>query len=91
MDERLQFADGRVMDEQTMSTVNRNYRIFEDCNISIQTISAPKVIARVVFCGVTVMSITDNMGWNPPTPEQIKNLKETFNIDVILMEDKDDN
>lgn len=84
MDERLQFADGRVIDEQKSSIVKCNYRIS-------QTISAPKVIARVVFCGVTVMSITDDMGWNPPTTEQIKNLKETFNIDVILMEDKDDN
>lgn len=37
-----------------------------------------------------VINVTDNMDWTPPTPEQIKNLKEMLNIDVILMGDKDE-
>lgn len=60
-------------------------------NEPIDVIRLPKVIARISLCGAIVMSVTDDMDWNPPTPEQIKNLKETFNIDVRLMEDKDDN
>ena len=55
---------------------------------SIDVIRLPKVIARISLCGAIVMSVTDDMDWNPPTPEQIKNLKETFNIDVRLVEDK---
>ena len=30
------------------------------------------------------------MDWNPPTPEQIKNLKEMLNIDVKLIGEDDD-
>lgn len=44
-----------------------------------------KVIAKITFCGVLNMDIYDYMNWNPPTPEQIKNLKEMLNIDVELM------
>ena len=54
-------------------------------------ISAPKVIARISFCGALTLNVTEDMDWTPPTPEQIKNLKEMLNIDVILMGDKDDN
>ena len=91
MGERLQFTDGRVIDEQTIGTANCNYRIVEDCNMSIQTISVTKVIAKISLCGALTVNVTEDMDWNPPTPEQIKNLKETFNIDVRLTEDKDDN
>ncbi len=54
----------------------------------IERIHLPKVIARISLCGALTVSVTDDMDWNPPTPEQIKNLKETFNIDVSLVEDK---
>lgn len=57
----------------------------------IERVHLPKVIARISLCGALTVNVTDNMDWNPPTPEQIKNLKEMLNIDVILMEDKDDN
>lgn len=46
----------------------------------------PKVIAKITICGALKMEVTEDMNWDPPTPEQIKNLKETFNIDVELME-----
>lgn len=45
----------------------------------------PKVIAKITLCGAFVMEISEGMNWNPPTPEQIKNLKEMLNIDVELM------
>lgn len=67
----------------------------ENCYVStlnsnepIDGLCIPKVIARISLCGAIVMSVTEGMDWNPPTPEQIKNLKETFNIDVRLVEDK---
>lgn len=44
----------------------------------------PKVIAKISICGALTMEVRENMEWDPPTPEQIKNLKETFNIDVEL-------
>ena len=44
----------------------------------------PKVIAKITICGALTMEVRENMDWDPPTPEQIKNLKETFNIDVEL-------
>lgn len=51
-----------------------------------QKFCIPKVIAKITICGALKMEVCDYMDWNPPTPEQIKNLKETFNIDVELME-----
>ena len=45
----------------------------------------PKVIAKITICGALVIEIREEMNWNPPTPEQIKNLKEMLNIDVELM------
>lgn len=53
-------------------------------NVSIKE---PKVIARISICGVLHFTITDIMGWDPPTPEQIKNLKDIFNIDVKIYDD----
>ncbi len=55
-----------------------------------QKFIVPKVIAKIAFCGVFTMSIYDYMDWNPPTPEQIKNLKEMLNIDVELIGEDDD-
>jgi len=52
-----------------------------------QKFIAQKVVAKITFCGVFEMEVYDYMNWNPPTFEQIKNLKETFNIDVELMGD----
>ena len=52
----------------------------------IDGLRIPKVIAKITFCGAVGLDIYDYMNWNPPTPEQIKNLKEMLNIDVELME-----
>lgn len=53
----------------------------------IERLHVPKVIARIALCGAFVMEINEGMNWNPPTPEQIKNLKEMLNIDVRLIEE----
>ena len=50
-----------------------------------QKFIASKVVAKITWCGVFEMTVYDYMNWNPPTPEQIKNLKEMLNIDVELM------
>lgn len=50
-------------------------------------IREPKVIATISICGALHFTITDMMSWDPPTPEQIKNLKDTFNIDVKVYDD----
>ena len=50
-----------------------------------QKFIASKVIAKITFCGAFEMTVYDYMDWNPPTPEQIKNLKEMLNIDVELI------
>lgn len=50
-----------------------------------QKFIAQKVVAKITFCGVFEMTVYDCMNWNPPTPEQIKNLKEMLNIDVELI------
>lgn len=35
--------------------------------------------------------VHEGMNWNSPTSDQIKNLKETFNINVELMKDGKEN
>lgn len=50
----------------------------------------PKVIAKITICGTLTLEVREDMGWNPPTPEQIKNLKEMLNIDVKLMGETND-
>ena len=50
-----------------------------------QKFIAQKVVAKITFCGVFEMTVYDCMNWNPPTTEQIKNLKEMLNIDVKLI------
>lgn len=49
------------------------------------TIKAPKPVARIILCGAMIFTIMDNMNFNRPTEEQIKNLKECFNIEVELL------
>lgn len=49
-----------------------------------------KVIAKITLCGAFEMAVYDYMDWNPPTPEQIKNLKEMLNIDVELIGETDE-
>lgn len=50
------------------------------------TIRMSKAIARVTLCGGITFTITDNMSWTEPTPEQIKNLHDMFCIDVEILE-----
>lgn len=47
--------------------------------------STSKVIAKITICGVINLNVYDCTNWNPPTPDQIKNLKEMLNIDVELI------
>lgn len=58
--------------------------------VSSASIRIKKVIAKITLCGVFEMAVYDYMNWNPPTPEQIKNLKEMLNIDVELIGEKND-
>lgn len=55
-----------------------------------QKFIAQKVVAKITFCGAFEMTVYDYMNWNPPTPEQIKNLKEMLNIDVKLIGEDND-
>lgn len=55
-----------------------------------QNFIASKVVAKITLCGVFEMAVYDYMNWNPPTPEQIKNLKEMLNIDVKLIGEDDE-
>lgn len=55
-----------------------------------QKFIASKVVAKITLCGAFVMDIYDYMNWNPPTQEQIKNLKEMLNIDVKLIGEDDE-
>ena len=55
----------------------------------VERVRIPKVIATITLCGAFVMEINEEMNWNPPTKEQIKNLKEMLNIDVRLIEEDD--
>lgn len=54
--------------------------------VPIGRLHSPKVIAKITLCGAFMVEVTEDMPWNPPTSEQIKNLKEMLNIDVELME-----
>lgn len=50
-------------------------------------IRVPKTIAHITLCGALHFDINDTMTFIKPTPEQIKNLKETFCIDVELLDE----
>lgn len=47
-------------------------------------IRIPKTVARITLCGAVSFNIDDTMSFIKPAQEQIKNLKETFCIDVEL-------
>ena len=69
-----------------MNIINNEYcSIKLGPEIPIERVYIPKVIARITICGVLTMEVRENMNWNAPTPEQIKNLKEILNIDVELI------
>lgn len=46
-------------------------------------IRIPKKVAEIKLCGAMTFEILDTSGWQRPTDEQIKNLKEMFCIEVI--------
>lgn len=50
------------------------------------TIKTPKKVAEIVLCGALHFDILDTFQFVIPTEEQIKNLKETFCIDVKLFD-----
>lgn len=51
------------------------------------TLHMPHTVAHVTLCGSIHFHINDAMGFIRPTPEQIKNLKEVFCIDVELVDE----
>lgn len=59
-------------------------------NNRVLDIAAPKTIASITLCGAMRLEVTDVMNWDPPTEEQIKNLKKTFNIDVKIYNEGDE-
>lgn len=75
MDEKSYFVDGSYFVDN---------RAVEEQKFIVQ-----KVVAKITFCGAFEMTVYDYMDWNPPTPEQIKNLKEMLNIDVKLIGEDD--
>lgn len=62
----------------------------DSSNENFIDIVAPKTIASITLCGAMKLTITDVMNWDPPTEEQIKNLKKTFNIDVKIYNEGDE-
>ena len=71
--------------------MSENYHILtSNSNEPIDVIRLPKVIAQITICGAVTMAVYDYTDWNPPTPEQVKNLKEMLNIDVKLIGEDDD-
>ena len=71
--------------------MNKEYYISTlQSDVPVEQVRIPKVIAKITLCGAFVMEINEGMNWNPPTPEQIKNLKEMLNIDVKLIGEDDD-
>lgn len=47
----------------------------------------PRKIAIITICGAMKLVVNEDMVFKQPTPEQIKNLRETFNIDVEIIEE----
>lgn len=62
------------------------------CEMGVFTsIPSLKEIAQIRLCGAVIISIWNtNTTWIPPNEEQIKNLKEMLNIDVIIMDNKEE-
>lgn len=62
-----------------------------DCittNYPTMTIREPKLVAEITICRGMTIRIDDTMSFTRPTEEQIKNLKETFCIDVELFDEE---
>lgn len=57
--------------------------------IPSMTIRSCKPVARISICDALHFNIMEHMNWNPPTEEQVKNLKEMFCIDVEIFEKGD--
>ena len=55
--------------------------------IKVSPFHMPKTVAHITLCGAVHFHINDSMGFIRPTPEQIKNLKEKFCINVELVEE----
>lgn len=51
--------------------------------------SFPKKVARITVCGAINVDIDDRSDFIKPTPEQIKNLHDTFCIDVKLFDEEE--
>lgn len=51
------------------------------------TVRIPREIAIITICGSVKFVVNEDMAFIQPTPEQIKNLRETFNIDVEIIEE----
>lgn len=51
------------------------------------TVATPKKVAEIILCGALHFEIVDTAQFTRPTEEQIKNLKETFCIDVMLFDE----
>ena len=75
-----------------------NNPVYDNYNVNTGLLAAPpeamsiprlpKDIARITVCGGFQVIINDQMAWTKPTPEQIKNLKETFCIDVEIFDEE---
>lgn len=52
----------------------------------VLAIRVPKKVACITICGAVRLNIDDTMSFTKPTQEQIKNLRETFCIDVELFD-----
>lgn len=54
------------------------------------TLCVPQPVAKISICDAVTFTITDIMEFTRPTEEQIKNLRDTFCINVELIENKGD-
>ena len=71
--------------------MNKKYYIStSQSNAPVDQLHIPRVIAKITICRALTIEVYDYMDWNPPTPEQIKNLKELLNIDVKLIGETDE-
>ena len=52
-------------------------------------VATPKKVAEIVLCGALHFEILNTAQFIKPTEEQIKNLKETFCIDVKLFNEEE--
>lgn len=69
-----------------MSNAYYEYLDREDTSLRA-TIRVPKKVAKITVCGAVNFNIDDTMNFVRPTEEQIKNLRETFCIDVKLFDE----